>query len=310
MQVHQNPASLNLKSPIVSIGIFDGVHRGHRNLLERVRQIADTRGVSTLVITFWPHPRIVLGNADAGFRLLTDLEEKVELLRDAGLDHLLVVEFTREFASLPADRFISDFINAFIKPGVIVVGDELRFGAGGAGNLDLLRREGRASGFDVVRLETHREGEGRISSTRIRNCLAAGDLNSANTLLGYNYYINGTVVRGNRIGSTIGFPTANVECRVPFKQIPADGVYAVIVERKGVLHQGMLNIGIRPTLNDGSGRTVEVHLFDVADELYHENLKVCFIARLRDEMKFGSLDELKQQLERDREASLHILENR
>lgn len=309
MQVHTDPRSLQLIRPSVSIGIFDGVHRGHRNLLARVQDLAVTSDSQTLVVTFWPHPRIVLGKAGHDFKLLSSLEEKTEMLGGLGIDHLLVVPFTAEFAGQSPNEFLDGFLNRFIKPGVVVVGDDLRFGTGGSGNLDLLVSFGKTFGFEVVRLETHTDHEARISSTLIRNCLRSGDLRKANILLGYPYFINGKVVRGNRIGNTIGFPTANVECPESFKQIPSDGVYAVMVDWNGQTYKGMLNIGIRPTIEDDSHKTIEVHLFDLSDDLYNETLKVRFISRLRDEMKFGGLDELKSQLSIDREACVNILKN-
>jgi riboflavin kinase/FMN adenylyltransferase len=309
VQVHTDPRSLQLIRPSVSIGIFDGVHRGHRNLLARVQDLAIQSHSQTLVVTFWPHPRIVLGKAGHDFKLLTSLDEKTEILSGLGIDHMLVVPFTTEFAGQSANQFLDGFLNRFIKPGVIVVGDDLRFGSGGSGNLDLLVSSGKTSGFDVVRLETHTDHEARISSTLIRNCLRSGNLRMANNLLGYPYFINGKVVRGNRIGNTIGFPTANLECPDSFKQIPSDGVYAVTVDWNGQMYKGMLNIGIRPTIEDDSHKTIEVHLFDLSDDLYNETLKVRFISRLRDEMKFGGLDELKSQLSADREASIHVLKN-
>lgn len=308
MQVHTDSRSLQLIRPAVSIGIFDGVHRGHQNLLARVKDLAARSHSQTLVVTFWPHPRIVLGKAGPDFKLLTSLEEKTEMLIGLGIDHLLIVPFTAEFAGQSADQFLDDFLNRYIKPGVIVVGDDLRFGSGGSGNLDLLVSSGKVNGFEVIRLETHTDNEARISSTLIRTCLQSGDLQSANNLLGYPYFITGKVVRGNRIGNTIGFPTANIECLESFKQIPSDGVYAVTVDWKGNWYQGMLNIGIRPTIEDNSHKTIEVHLFDVSDDLYNETLKVRFISRLRDEMKFDSLGELTAQLSLDRQASMKILE--
>ncbi len=308
MQVHTDPCSLQLNRPSVSIGIFDGVHRGHQNLIARVKDIAAKSHTQTLIVTFWPHPRIVLGKAGPEFKLLTSLEEKTGMLASLGVDHLLVVPFTPEFAGQSADHFLNNFLNRCIKPGMVVVGDDLRFGAGGAGNLELLVESGKENGFDVIRLETHTENQERISSTLIRNCLLSGDLQSANNLLGYPYFLSGRVVRGSRIGNTIGFPTANIECEEDFKQIPSDGVYAVRVEWNGNLYNGMLNIGIRPTIDDHSRKTIEVHLFDVSDDLYHDILKVHFISFLRNEMKFSSLDELKNQLSRDREASKGILE--
>jgi riboflavin kinase / FMN adenylyltransferase len=306
--VHTDPRTVNLIRPAVSIGIFDGVHRGHQNLLTRVQELAGLNGSQTLVITFWPHPRMVLGKAGPDFRLLTGLNEKTELLRGFGIDHLLVVPFTPEFAGQPAEQFLDGFLNKYIRPGVIVVGDDLRFGAGGSGNLDLLVSSGKVHGFEVVRLETHTENEERISSTRIRSCLRSGDLEAASQLLGYPYFISGRVVRGNRIGNTIGFPTANLECPDRFKQIPSDGVYAVIAEWQGRSYKGMLNIGFRPTVDDSSHRTIEVHLFDLSVDLYDESLKVHFIARLRDEMKFGSLAELTDQLSVDRQDSIKVLD--
>lgn len=308
MQVHTDPRTLHLIRPAVSIGIFDGVHRGHQNLLARVKDLAASTRSQTLVVTFWPHPRIVLGKASPDFKLLTSLDEKTEILRGFGIDHLLIVPFTAEFASQPAEQFLDGFLRKYINPGVIVVGDDLRFGAGGAGNLNLLVSYGKTHGFEVVRLETHTDNEERISSTLIRSCLLSADLASANHLLGYPYFIAGRVVRGNRIGSTIGFPTANIECPHAFKQIPSDGVYAVIAEWKGRSLKGMLNIGIRPTLEENSNKTIEVHLFDVSDDLYNETLKVNFIHRLRDEMKFGSLGELTEQLAVDRLNSIKVLE--
>jgi len=309
VQVHTDPRSLSLSRPSVSIGIFDGVHRGHQNLLARLKDYATQSNTPTLVITFWPHPRIVLGKASPDFKLLTSLEEKVELLNALGMDHLLIVPFTEEFARLTADQFLDGFLNLFVRPGVIVVGDDLRFGAGGAGNLDLLMKSGTQNGFEVIRLETHTENEDRISSTLVRSCLNSGDLQSANQLLGYPYFITGKVVRGNRIGNTIGFPTANIECLESYIQIPSDGVFAVQVDLNGISHKGMLNIGTRPTIAQNSHKTIEVHLFDVSDDLYDQTLRVRFISRLRDEMKFSGLDELKAQLANDRLAALRILEN-
>lgn len=308
MQVHTDPRSVQLSRPGVSIGIFDGVHRGHQNLLNHLGDFARLANTTNLVITFWPHPRMVLGKTDPNFKLLSTLDEKTGLLRSSGVEHLLVVPFTHEFAGQSAGQFLDEFLNRYIKPGFIVVGDDLRFGSGGTGNLELLVNSGQSNGFEVIRLETHTDQEARISSTRIRNCLLSGDLDSANGLLGYPYFITGKVVGGKRVGNTIGFPTANIECADYFKQIPVDGVYAVIVEHNGTRYHGMLNIGNRPTLEDGSHKTVEVHLFDMSGDLYDETIRVRFVSRLRNEMKFSGLDELKGQLILDREVARKILE--
>ncbi|MDD4644547.1 MAG: bifunctional riboflavin kinase/FAD synthetase [Bacteroidales bacterium] len=309
MQVHTSPGSIHLIRPSISIGIFDGVHRGHQNLIARVREEAESSNAESLIITFWPHPRTVTGKADSEFRLLTTLEEKMEMLENCKVDHLLVVPFTADFARLSARQFLDDFLDRFIRPGAMVVGDDPRFGAGGSGNLELLRSYGRNHGFEVVQLDTHIENEERISSTLIRRRLLSGDLSSANHLLGYPYFITGRVVRGNRIGSAIGYPTANIECTEEFKQIPCDGVYAVTVEWKGGIYKGMLNIGTRPTITEDSRRSVEVHLFNEMADMYDETLRVRFMKRLRNELKFNNLDELKAQLALDKEASLKVLEN-
>ena len=292
MQVHTNPSELQLFRPAVSIGIFDGVHRGHQNLLDKVKDLAAHSHAQTLAITFWPHPRIVLGKAGPDFKLLTSLEEKTEMLGRFGINHLLVVPFTPEFANLSAQQFLDDFLDRYIKPGVIVVGDDLRFGAGGSGNLELLATYGKSHNFEVIKLETHTENEDRISSTLIRKRLMSGDLQSANQLLGYPYFVRGEVATGNRIGNTIGFPTANIECAACYKQIPSDGVYAVTVDWNGNSYKGMLNIGVRPTIEDDSHKTFEVNIFDMSADLYGHSLKVNFIARLRDEKKFNGLEEL------------------
>jgi riboflavin kinase/FMN adenylyltransferase len=309
VQVHTDPLTLQLIRPSVSIGIFDGVHRGHQNLLARVKDLATHSHSQTLVITFWPHPRIVLGKAGPGFKLLTNLNEKTELLGNLDIDHLLIVPFTTEFADQSANQFLDQFLNRYIKPGIIVAGDDLRFGSGGSGNTELLVSAGKIDGFEVIRLDTHTDNLARISSTLIRSCLLSGDLKLANNLLGYPYFITGRVVGGNRIGNTIGFPTANIECSDSFKQIPADGVYAVTVDWNGKCFKGMLNIGVRPTIEDDSYKTIEVHLFDVSENLYNETLRVHFITRLRDEMKFAGLSELTHQLSIDREEALKVLNN-
>jgi len=309
VQVHTSPRSIKLIRPSISIGIFDGVHRGHRNLIARVREVAELLHTESLIITFWPHPRTVTGQADPEFKLLTSLEEKIEMLESCKVDHLLIVPFTADFVRLSAQQFLDDFLNRFIRPGAMVVGDDPRFGAGGAGNLELLRSFGRNHGFEVVQLDTHIDNQERISSTLIRRRLLSGDLSSANNLLGYPYFITGRVVRGNRIGSTIGFPTANIESTEEFKQIPSDGVYAVTVDWKGGIYKGMLNIGTRPTITEDTRRSIEVHLFNEMADMYDETLRVHFIARLRNELKFNGLEELVAQLVLDKEASLKVLEN-
>jgi len=308
MQVHTSPKSLHLLHPSVTLGIFDGVHRGHQKLLACLKETAEQTHSQTLVITFWPHPRILLGKVDPNFRLLSSLPEKTKLMENMGVDHLLIMPFTQEFANQPAEEFLAGFLNRYIKPGVIVAGDDLTFGASGSGNIDLLTANGKTHGFEVKRFETNRDHLDRISSTRIRNYLLTGHVESANELLGYPYFITGSVVAGNQIGRAIGFPTANIECSEPLKQIPSDGVYAVWVSGNGKTYKGMLNIGFRPTIPGATNRTIEVNLFDTAENLYGQTLSLSFIARLRDELKFNNLDELKARLVLDSAAARATLD--
>lgn len=291
----------------MTLGIFDGVHCGHQLLLSEVIKVAGQLGRESAVITFWPHPRFVLGKADDDFRLLNTLEEKTEAIHAAGIDHLIVVPFTPEFAAITGEQFISEFLVDKLQVSCVVVGDDVRFGAGGTGTAQMLQEFAGESGFCVKYLDTHLHNETRISSTFIRACLQAGDLASANRLLGKQYSFSGTVTPGNRIGTSIGFPTANINVPEHFKQIPSDGVYAVYTEVKGMRFAGMLNIGIRPTLQDHDHKTIEVHMIGAEGDFYNENLTVRFVQRIRDEMKFGSLDELRLQLEEDRKTTMNII---
>jgi riboflavin kinase/FMN adenylyltransferase len=293
----------------MTFGIFDGVHRGHKQLLAQVKEMADRSGVESLVMTFWPHPRLVLGKADDDFRLLNTLSEKSKLIAETGIDHMVILPFTVDFASVLPMEFIQGCIYEPLHPSVILVGDDVRFGEGGKGDISLLSEQGQSLGFEVERFEPRLHNRKRISSTVIRTCLKTGDLASANEMLGYPYSLTGTVTKGNRIGKTIGFPTANIVVAEALKQIPSDGVYAVYAETGSMVYGGMLNIGRRPTIDDDNHRTIEVHLFGAMGDLYGEKVEIRFISRMRDEMKFAGLEELKTQLGFDREAAKRILES-
>jgi len=219
----------------------------------------------------------------------------------------VVIPFTSSFSRVTGVEFVEEWLCGKLKAGLVVAGDEIRFGAGGSGNADLLRKYSSGCGFELMMLETHLHGEQRISSTYIRECLKNNDLSQASQLLGYPYSLTGKVASGNRIGNTIGYPTANLEVEEGFKQIPGDGVYAVIAETSAGRFGGMLNIGVRPTLADAGHQTIEVHMFGATGSFYGDKISVRFIERLRDEMKFGSLEELKRQLDRDKEAALKCI---
>jgi len=307
--IHSGLQSIDSKLPVITFGIFDGVHRGHKQLLTQVREMAGRLGVQSAVITFWPHPRLVLGKADHDFRLLSTLNEKSRLIAETGIDHLLIVPFTADFASAQPIEFIRGCIYAPFHPSCILVGDDVHFGAGGRGDISLLSEQGRSLGFEVTRFDTRIHNRKRISSTNIRYCLKTGDLASANEMLGYPYTLTGKVITGNRIGNTIGFPTANLTVPETVKQIPSDGVYAVYASTGNRMFGGMLNIGMRPTIDVDNHRTIEVHMFGAEGDMYGENVEIRFVSRLRDEMKFSSLDELKAQLGHDRDAAKRILES-
>lgn len=307
MIIHNRLSSVNCRSPVVAFGTFDGVHLGHRQLLSAVRETAVQKGTASVVMTFWPHPRLVLGQAGQDFRLLNSLGEKSRLIAATGIDHLIVVPFTGEFASIGPEDFVRTYLWEALHPACVLVGEDVRYGTGGKGDISRLIEMGLVLGFEVLRFEPCLSGGERISSTGIRSYLQNGDLEKANAMLGYPYSLNGTVTTGNRIGNTIGFPTANILVTEEYKQIPCDGVYAVRVGSGIEDYDGMLNIGIRPTIPDQEHKTIEVHLFGAAGDLYGEQLEIRFIARLRNEMKFNSLEELRLQLVKDRAAALEIL---
>ena len=305
--LHTDIAEIHTPGAVVTLGFFDGVHRGHRWLLSRLQEEASKRNVPSVVISFWPHPRLVLGSAGPDFQLLNTKEEKIRRIEDTGIDHLVLLTFTPEFSQIPAEVFVRDYLVASLKPSCLVVGDEVRFGARGEGTANYLEEVAAGYGYNLVRLDTRKHEEHRISSTFIRACLKSGDLASANHLLGYHYEIAGEVQPGNRIGSSIGFPTANIYVADPVKQIPADGVYAVMAESSNGSYGGMLNIGIRPTIEDHNRQTIEVHMFGAEGEWYGKSLTIRLVARLRDEMKFNNLDELRDQLFRDRENAIKAI---
>lgn len=285
---------------MVTIGTFDGVHRGHEVVLSALKDIARNIGGESVVITLWPHPRAVLQPEGGNIRILSTLDEKILLLEQKGIDNLLVLPFTRELASLSPEEFLRFYLVQKIKVHTLVVGFDHQFGKNRQGDIELLRTFAAQNSIDVYQPEAHLVDGQKVSSTLIRKLLENGQIEQANDFLGYAYPLTGSVTGGSRIGRTIGFPTANIELADPMKLIPAGGVYAVTVLAGGVWRQGMLNIGRRPTISDNPlHQTIEVHIFDYDQDLYGKNLTLAFHFRLRDEMKFSNVQELKRQLERD-----------
>ena len=295
---------------IVSIGTFDGVHRGHQQLIDRVKQLsAEVGGPSTLV-TFEPHPQLVVSRPDRPrIRILTSLEEKRDILRAHGIDRLVVIDFTPEFASMSPQEFVERILIARIGCRVVVVGPDHGFGRSRGGTIRTLAELGQRFGFGVEVLPVLEIEEGPVNSTRIRRVLTErGDVALAERLLGRPYEVRGTVCRGSGRGRELGFPTANLTLDTPHKLLPKDGIYAGFVETAGRRYPAAINVGTRPTFN-GSHRVVEAHLVGEVGDLYGTPMRIQFVERIRDEIAFPTVRDLVEQMQRDREESLRILQN-
>lgn len=311
MKVHYSLDNLpDFRNAVLTIGSFDGVHRGHQELLTRVRHSAQAAKGESVVITFHPHPRLIIYPGDTELRLLTTIEEKIELIGRYGVDHLVVVPFTVEFSQLSADEYIERFLIDRFHPQRIVIGYDHRFGLNRQGDINYLRHYGQQAGFTVEEIEPQLIDDIAVSSTKVRRALEAGRIEDANRQLGHAYPLTGKVVPGRQIGRTIGFPTANIQIGNPHKLVPPDGIYAVRVfigddEQR---LDGMLYIGSRPTLKDGDARSIEVNIFDFNDNIYGQTVRLDLIAYVRSDESFPSLEAMQAQLDRDRLRSLDILE--
>ena len=289
---------------IATTGFFDGVHLGHRLVIERLVSLAHARGDESLVVTFWPHPRAVLQDGARELRLLNSLEEKKELLRVLGVDRVEVLDFTRSFAALTAEQYLREILRDRFGVTTLLMGYDNRLGSDRL-TADSLKPIADGMGMELMELSPlsfrPSEASGEISSTQIRTALESGDIESAAEMLGYGYTLRGVVVAGNRLGRTIGFPTANMKLYEPLKLVPGRGVYVVEAEVLGKKYRGMTNIGLRPTVG-GSFTTIETHILDFDEDIYGLPLRITFLRRLRDEVHFPSLEALKRQLEKDRDC--------
>jgi len=300
---------VNVVKSVVTVGTFDGVHAGHRKVFKTLVSKARSIGGKSVAITFAEHPRVVLNKDVENLRFLNSIKEKTELLEQMNLDQLIIIPFSKEFAGLSASDFIRQYVVDVIGAGALIVGYDHRIGKGREAGYGDIERAAEQLGIEVVLVEPSLyEGE-PVSSTRIRNLLLQGHIEQANECLGYNYAIDGKVVSGNKIGESIGFPTANILPDNNFKLIPYVGVYAVYVEVQNKKFWGMMNIGYRPTLNDNNKLhvVIEVNIIDFNSNIYNESIKVSLVARIRDEIKFDGLDSLKKQLIADRRKTIEIL---
>lgn len=306
MIIVQKPDQTKDREIALTIGFFDGVHAGHRALINEVLKAAELKGLGSAVLTFWPHPRLVLQKDPEKLRFLTTLNEKSKIVSKCGIDFLIVQEFTPQYYSMDPASFVKHLVKDYhVKH--IVVGADHRFGKDGKGDAELLKQLGQELGFTVQIVGQLLVNEINISSTKIREALQKGDIEKANQMLGYPYLITGAVETGNQVGRQIGFPTANIRPNDPLKLIPLEGVYAVIVNIDGEIRQGMLNIGFRPTIENSRRQTIEVHIFDFNQEIYNSGIEIAIIKRLRNEKRFPSVDHLKQQLIIDKENAAEAL---
>ena len=307
MKVYQDLEQFDkLPYAVVTSGTFDGVHVGHQKILARLEEVRRTSGGESVLLTFWPHPRQVVVKDGNPPRLLTTIEEKIALLARYGVEHLIIIPFTKEFSQLSSDQFVRQVLVEKIGTKKLVIGYEHRFGRQREGSYEYLVQHAPSYGFEVDEIPPHDVEHVTVSSTRVPNALLVENVRVANEYLGRPYALSGTVVRGNQLGRTIGYPTANIRVNDEYKLIPADGVYAVRVGLREQVYGGMLNIGVRPTVN-GTLRTVEVHLFDFDMDIYDEELTLYFAEKLRAEQKFGGLDTLKVQLRQDEADARNLL---
>lgn len=300
MKIHRGIENIpHIPNAVVTTGTFDGVHPGHRTILRRLKKTAEETGGESVLVTFYPHPRTVINPDYTGLKLLNTQQEKERLLALTGLDHLIVIHFTEAFSQITAEEYIRDILVGRIGMKKLVIGYDHRFGRGRGGSFRELREMAPGFGFDVEEIPALEIDGMAVSSTKIRQALAAGEVDDAAEKLGYLYPLSGTVIEGDKLGRTLGFPTANLSPADPLKLIPCDGIYAVDVAAAGKKYHGMLHIGPRRTLNDPSHR-IEVNLLHFSGDLYGQEITLFFVMRLRAEMKFDNLRDLTIQMENDK----------
>ncbi len=294
-----------LKNTVLTVGTFDGVHHGHQKLIQRLNNRAKDIDGESLIVTFHPHPRIVV-QTEPNIQLLNTIDEKIELLTQYGVQNLVIVAFNRNFSNQSPEKYINDFLVRNFSPKIIVIGYNHQFGKNRAGNINLLNEYAKTNAYSVEEISKQQIEDMSVSSTKIRQYLTKGQIEKANELLGHPYTLKGIVIKGEQIGATIGFPTANLQIEEPAKLIPNEGIYAVLVKRNETLKQGMLYIGNRPTLQ-GKNRSIEVNIFDFKDDLYGETLKIYFIKKIREDQYFVSIEKMIEAMHQDKIEALDVL---
>ncbi|WP_333807470.1 bifunctional riboflavin kinase/FAD synthetase [Flavobacterium sp.] len=301
---------LDFKSTIqttITIGTFDGVHLGHQSILKKLVDAKNLENYESVLLTFFPHPRMVL-QQDASIKLLNTIEEKAELLDKFGIDNLIIHPFDTAFSNLSAEEFVKEILVDKLNIHKIIIGHDHRFGKNRTADINDLISFGKKYNFEVEQISAQEINEIAISSTKIRIALLESDVRLANQYLGYTYFISGKVIEGKKIGRTISFPTANIEIKENYKLLPKNGVYIVSSKIDGIIYFGMMNIGKNPTIGENE-QSIEVHFFELNRDIYNENLKISILEHIREEQKFNSLSELQAQLEKDKSFSLDYIQN-
>lgn len=307
MKVHHDLNQIKFSNPVVTIGTFDGLHKGHIKVLSELKTIANNSKGESVVFTFWPHPRLILDSNSDKILLLNTLEEKIERFEKIGIDHLVIYPFSIEFSKLSYIDFVEQILVQKLNTHILIIGYDHKFGNEREGGYENLSKLSKEYGFNLKRIEALGFENINVSSTKIRNAIISGDLETAEKYLGYSYMFSGMVVEGRKLGNKIGFPTANIHINDYFKIIPEEGVFAVNVEFEDKLYNGMLNIGYNPTVSENRNKKIEVNIFDFNSDIYHKKIKIILRYKLRNEVKFESIDKLVEQLHIDKKNSLKLL---
>lgn len=308
MKIYQSTINFSTnRKTIITIGTFDGVHLGHQSILKKVVEAKENNTYEASLLTFFPHPRMVL-QQDTSIKLLNTIDEKAELLDKFGIDNLIIHPFDAAFSNLSAEEFVKEILIDQLNIHKIIIGHDHRFGKNRTADISDLILFGKKYGFEVEQINAHEIDEIAISSTKIRKALMEGNIKLANQFLGYSYFISGKVIEGKKIGRTLGFPTANIQINESYKLLPKNGVYIVSSEINDILYFGMMNIGNNPTLGENE-QSIEVHYFDMSENIYNKKLKISILEHIRDERKFNSLSDLQAQLEKDKLFSLNYIQN-
>jgi len=301
LKIYRNIKNFHAQNPVITIGTFDGVHLGHVKIFDKLKEKAKELGGESVVVTFWPHPRFVLGKSADDVKMINTLDEKIKLIGEQGIEHLVIIRFTKTFAKLTSCDFIKQYLYEKLHIKGLIVGYDHHFGKDRDGSFEVLKSCAEQYHFFIEKVAPYTLNDEIISSTLIRKAIKEGEVEKANQYLAKKYFFSGEIIAGKKIGRNIGFPTANIKLSENYKLLPGCGVYAVEIDLKGVRYYGMLNIGYRPTINtDKTNRSIEVHILDFKGDIYNQQIRVYFYKKIRNEIKFHNLERLKQQLIKDK----------